>query len=55
VKHILLYCVRLVSGSGDIKLTKDGNVLLHEMVKHHWESCTCSWMCWIRAGASHCK
>jgi len=22
----------LVSGSGDIKLTKDGNVLLHEMV-----------------------
>ena len=23
---------RLVSGSGDIKLTKDGNVLLHEMV-----------------------
>jgi hypothetical protein len=28
------YCItfRLVSGSGDIKLTKDGNVLLHEMV-----------------------
>jgi len=25
-------CYRLVSGSGDIKLTKDGNVLLHEMV-----------------------
>lgn len=24
---------RLVSGAGDIKLTKDGNVLLHEMVK----------------------
>jgi hypothetical protein len=24
--------VRLVSGAGDIKLTKDGNVLLHEMV-----------------------
>lgn len=23
---------RLVSGAGDIKLTKDGNVLLHEMV-----------------------
>ena len=23
---------RLVSGSGDVKLTKDGNVLLHEMV-----------------------
>ena len=33
---ILITCVsfvlRLVSGSGDIKLTKDGNVLLHEMV-----------------------
>lgn len=27
-----LYVYRLVSGSGDIKLTKDGNVLLHEMV-----------------------
>lgn len=25
-------CDRLVSGAGDIKLTKDGNVLLHEMV-----------------------
>lgn len=25
---------RLVSGAGDIKLTKDGNVLLHEMVCH---------------------
>lgn len=24
--------LRLVSGAGDIKLTKDGNVLLHEMV-----------------------
>ena len=24
---------RLVSGSGEIKLTKDGNVLLHEMVR----------------------
>lgn len=24
---------RLVSGAGDIKLTKDGNVLLHEMVR----------------------
>lgn len=23
---------RLVSGAGDIKITKDGNVLLHEMV-----------------------
>ncbi len=23
----------LVSGAGDLKLTKDGNVLLHEMVK----------------------
>lgn len=30
-----LYAVpfRLVSGAGDIKLTKDGNVLLHEMVR----------------------
>ena len=26
---------RLVSGAGDIKLTKDGNVLLHEMVRQH--------------------
>ena len=31
---ILLFSVhRLVSGAGDIKLTKDGNVLLHEMVR----------------------
>ena len=27
------YPYRLVSGAGDIKLTKDGNVLLHEMVR----------------------
>ena len=27
---------RLVSGAGDIKLTKDGNVLLHEMVGGKW-------------------
>ena len=27
---------RLVSGAGDIKLTKDGNVLLHEMVSTRW-------------------
>jgi len=33
VKCVLLCGTRLVSGSGDIKLTKDGNVLLHEMVK----------------------
>lgn len=26
---------RLVSGSGDIKITKDGNVLLHEMQIQH--------------------
>ena len=26
---------RLVSGAGDIKLTKDGNVLLHEMQIQH--------------------
>lgn len=36
----LLVCVcgvrRLVSGAGDIKLTKDGNVLLHEMVIGHF-------------------
>lgn len=25
---------RLVSGAGDIKITKDGNVLLHEMVSY---------------------
>jgi len=39
-KIIIVVCIfefcciffRLVSGSGDIKLTKDGNVLLHEMV-----------------------
>jgi len=35
VSHILLCGIRLVSGSGDVKLTKDGNVLLHEMVKHY--------------------
>lgn len=29
---IIFVSYRLVSGSGDIKLTKDGNVLLHEMV-----------------------
>jgi len=28
----ILLIYRLVSGAGDIKLTKDGNVLLHEMV-----------------------
>ena len=27
-----MFLYRLVSGAGDIKLTKDGNVLLHEMV-----------------------
>lgn len=25
---------RLVSGGGDIKLTKDGSVLINEMVRH---------------------
>ena len=25
--------IRLVSGGGDVKITKDGNVLLHEMVR----------------------
>lgn len=29
---------RLVSGAGDIKLTKDGNVLLHEMVRWSLQS-----------------
>ena len=29
----LFLLFRLVSGAGDIKLTKDGNVLLHEMVR----------------------
>ena len=27
----------LVSGAGDIKITKDGNVLLHEMQVRSWE------------------
>jgi len=31
--NIQLSFNRLVSGAGDIKLTKDGNVLLHEMVR----------------------
>ena len=30
--HVTVVIIRLVSGAGDIKLTKDGNVLLHEMV-----------------------
>lgn len=30
--EFILCAFRLVSGAGDIKLTKDGNVLLHEMV-----------------------
>jgi len=29
---LFLFVIRLVSGAGDIKITKDGNVLLHEMV-----------------------
>lgn len=29
------YFLRLVSGAGDIKITKDGNVLLHEMQIQH--------------------
>lgn len=33
IKMVCLCVCRLVSGAGDIKLTKDGNVLLHEMVK----------------------
>jgi hypothetical protein len=31
---IIIVLIRLVSGSGDIKITKDGNVLLHEMVMY---------------------
>jgi len=31
----LILCNRLVSGAGDIKITKDGNVLLHEMQIQH--------------------
>lgn len=31
-----MLCCRLVSGAGDIKLTKDGNVLLHEMVRRRF-------------------
>ena len=30
------FIFRLVSGSGDIKITKDGNILLHEMVRFHF-------------------
>lgn len=29
-----LYICRLVGGAGDIRLTKDGNTLLKEMVRH---------------------
>lgn len=32
VINIRRLCFRLVSGAGDIKITKDGNILLHEMV-----------------------
>jgi len=31
--HYYSFLGRLVSGAGDIKITKDGNVLLHEMVR----------------------
>ena len=34
-KNLLHALYRLVSGAGDIKLTKDGNVLLHEMQIQH--------------------
>ena len=33
VVDLLYVFYRLVSGAGDIKITKDGNVLLHEMVR----------------------
>lgn len=32
---LIIFIVRLVSGAGDIKITKDGNVLLHEMQIQH--------------------
>ena len=32
---MICFCCRLVGGAGDIKLTKDGNVLLHEMQIQH--------------------
>lgn len=32
---MFLLKLRLVSGAGDIKITKDGNVLLHEMQIQH--------------------
>ena len=32
---MICFCYRLVGGAGDIKLTKDGNVLLHEMQIQH--------------------
>lgn len=33
--RLTIFVLRLVSGSGDIKITKDGNVLLHEMQIQH--------------------
>lgn len=32
---LFIFSLRLVSGAGDIKITKDGNVLLHEMQIQH--------------------
>jgi hypothetical protein len=34
----VFYFVRLVGGAGDIKLTKDGKVLLNEMVRSPFHS-----------------
>lgn len=33
--NVFIDIFRLVSGAGDIKITKDGNTLLHEMVRLH--------------------
>lgn len=35
IRFLFSFIFRLVSGAGDIKITKDGNVLLHEMQIQH--------------------
>lgn len=40
-RRVMIF-IRLVSGAGDIKITKDGNTLLHEMVR----SRICQWSKW---------
>lgn len=39
INQPLILHIRLVSGSGDIKITKDGNVLLGEMVSYLINNC----------------